>query len=34
MQDHPNLYKSIIVLLVWILAPAPLWIWAAFALFG
>ena len=28
------LYKSLIFALIWVAAPAPLWIWAGFSIFG
>lgn len=28
------LYKSLVTGLIWVAAPAPLWIWAGFAVFG
>ena len=34
MTKNVTLYRSLAVALVWVAAPAPLWIWLGFALFG
>ena len=34
MARNRTLYHILAVTLIWIAAPAPLWIWLAFAIFG
>jgi len=31
-MQNQRLYRLLAVALIWVAAPAPLWIWAAFAL--
>ena len=33
-MENLCLYKSLAVGLIWVAAPAPLWIWVGFTLFG